>query len=175
MQSPMHQHLPLTPRWQSPEQVQAPAIVMDWLLDTGSLTQRLKRHGSFHVEPQEEWRGMAPLSDYGLLELPPEEALVRDVILALDDEPVVLARSVIPQSALMGENAMLSQMANRSLGLELFQTPKAIREQLWLTQLPSANPLGALWGRQSRFNKRGGRLLVAEYFLPALWRRLEIG
>jgi len=170
----MHQHLPLTPHWLAPEHVQAPAPVMDWLLDIGSLTQRLKRHGAFSVEPQEEWRGMAPLSDYGLLELPPEEALVRDVILALDGEPVVLARSVMPQSVLEGENAMLGQMADRSLGLELFQTPKAIREQLWLTQLAPTNPLGPLWGRQSRFNKRGGRLLVAEYFLPALWQRLKV-
>lgn len=174
MQTPMHQHLPLSPHWQKPEQVQAPTLVMDWLLDIGSLTQRLKRHGTFSVQPQEEWRGMAPSSDYALLELPPEEALVRDVVLTLDGAPMVLARSVIPHSALMGDNATLGQMANRSLGLELFQAPKAIREQLWLTQLPANNPLGPLWGRQSRFNKRGGRLLVAEYFLPTLWQRLGV-
>lgn len=115
---------------------------------------------------------MATASDYAQLSLAPEPVLIRDVVLMLDQTPMVLARSILPRSALSGDNAALGHMANRSLGTELFQAPKAVREQLWLTQLEASNPLGPLWGRQSRFNKRGGRLLVAEYFLPALWQRL---
>lgn len=147
---------------------------MDWLLDTGSLTQRLMQQGNFSVQPQKEWMSMASPSEYRLLALPPEKALIREVVLMLEHQPVVLARSVIPQSTLAGENLTLSQMANRSLGSELFQTPRARREQLWLTQLNANHPLGALWGRQSRFSKRGKPLLVAEYFLPALWARLGV-
>lgn len=147
---------------------------MDWLLDTDSLTQRLMQHGNFSVQPQKEWMGNASLGEYELLALAPEQALIREVVLMLDQEPVVLARSVIPHSTLVGENLSLSQMANRSLGSELFKAPKAIREQLWLTELEADPRLGALWGRQSRFSKRGKPLLVAEFFLPALWARLGV-
>lgn len=174
MPNAMHQHLPEEPHWQPPSHFAPPAVIQDWLLDKGSLTQRLKQVGHFSVLLQRELCTFASQQDYHLLGLAPEKAHIRDVYLALDDTPVVMARSVLPVSALQGENQRLSNMQERSLGSELFEPPRAIREALWLTQLPLENPLGNLWGRQSRFNKRGAKLLVAEFFLPALWQRLGV-
>src|SRR5699024_1849233 len=104
-------------------------------------------------------------TEYALLDINvATDALIREVILTLDDIPVVVARTVVPISSLQEENSHLGQMANRSLGGELFQPPAAIRKQLWLTQLDANNPLGALWGRQNLYIKRTAPLLVAEYF-----------
>ncbi|MCG8437431.1 MAG: hypothetical protein MI751_05065, partial [Pseudomonadales bacterium] len=42
----------------------------------------------------------------------------------------------------------------------------------WARLASPGQDLPACWGRQSRFIKRGAPLLVAEYFLPALWEKV---
>ena len=70
---------------------------------------------------------------------------------------------------------LLGHMARRSLGAELFRAPRAQRAQVWATQtrLPTATA-APCWGRQSLFLKRGKPLLVAEFFLPALWHMTRV-
>lgn len=166
-----HIHLPAQITWQPAAQVHAPAHIYNWLTHPGSLTQRLRLHGSFSVLPQQEWQGLPSNTEAALLSLAhPDTAQIREVLLALNGIPVVVARTVLPLASLAGANAALGQMANRSLGSELFEAPPATREALWLTQLPATNPLGPLWGRQNRYLKRGAPLLVAEFFLPVFWQ-----
>lgn len=167
-------------RWRPPGTVSVPAAVADWLADNGSLTRRLQTHGAFRVarqyqaitEPRPEERDLLSLA-------PRRHALIREVLLYLDDTPVVFARSVLPLSSLTGANRVLGHMANRSLGAELFRAPAAQRQAVWYahypaTLLPASLSPGTAWGRQSRFLKRGRALLVSEVFLPSLWQRLGI-
>ncbi|HBC17259.1 MAG TPA: chorismate--pyruvate lyase, partial [Alcanivorax sp.] len=86
--------------------------------------------------------------------------------------PVVAARSVLPLTSLTGANRSLGHMGSRSLGLELYKRPTCLRDQVWARLGSPAEAMPVCWGRQSRFIKRGEPLLVAEYFLPALWEKV---
>ncbi len=161
--------------WRPLAQLSPPAQVNRWLHDTGSLTRRLQAIGQFRVRPQSQRIATPRAEEAWLLGLPcRQRALIREVLLTVDDEPVVFARSVLPLAALARQNRVLGHMARRSLGAELFKAPAALREQVWgaRIQLPASIAAQPCWGRQSRFRKRGKALLVSEIFLPALWQRL---
>lgn len=159
--------------WQPLKHLVVPAPLADWLADAGSLTQRLQRYGQFSVQPLSQ-RVVRPRSaEAMLLGLPPRQlALIREVLLHLDGQPVVFARSVLPLPSMSGANRVLGHMAGRSLGAELFRLPRATRQSVWAAQVPPSRlPVSvacSCWGRQSLFIKRGKPLLVAEVFLPAL-------
>jgi chorismate--pyruvate lyase len=159
--------------WRPLARLSVPAPWTDWLADEGSLTQRLQRYGEFSVLPLSQRVARPRAAEAMLLGLPTRQlALIREVLLLLDDQPVVFARSVLPLTSLGGANRVLGHMAGRSLGAELFRLPRARREAVWAAQVPPARlPVlvaDRCWGRQSLFSKRGKPLLVAEVFLPAL-------
>lgn len=160
-------------RWRRLPQVAAPSQVRDWLRDAGSLTRRLQQLGRFSVRPTHQQIEPPRPEEMRLLRLRfRQRSLIREVILSVNGEPVVYARSVLPLHSLRGANRVLGHMARRSLGAELFKRPRAERRQIWAARLPGAIVPGgeAAWGRQSLFLKRGHPLLVAEVFLPRLWR-----
>lgn len=161
--------------WRPLSRVRAPAAMSDWLADQGSLTRRLERFGQFRVQPVTQGVGQPTAAEAIMLGLPARRrALIREVLLLVENEPVVAARSVLPLTTLVGANRILGHMARRSLGTELFRRPRAIRLAVWAAMVPADRlpvKVGqACWGRQSLFLKRGRPLLVAEVFLPALQR-----
>ena len=178
---PLHPAPWLNPalRWRALAMVEAPAPVRAWLRDSGSLTRRLQGYGRFRVEPRWQQLCRPRPEEARLLGLRPREAaLVREVLLRVDEQPVVHARSVLPLASLRGGNQRLGHMAGRSLGAELFRRPRARRRAMWAARvppqfLPPEAGDEAAWGRLSLFHKRGRPLLVAEVFLPALWRDLQ--
>lgn len=165
-------------RWRREALVDLPRGIAPWLRDRASLTKRLQRRGRFRVRPVRQAIEVPTPLEARLLGLRNRQAaLVREVLLHLDNEPVVYARSVLPLGSLRGPNKRLGRMANRSLGAELFRHPAAKRDAVWVARVPaSALPADAgdedAWGRQSLFRKRGRPLLVAEVFLPGLWEQV---
>ncbi len=122
-------------------------------------------------------------SERRLLAVPPrQQALVREVVLYLGDLPVVFARSVFPVASLSGELAHLRSLRNRSLGAILFSHPLIQRSPFELALLPgdsdylpdALHQREAAWGRRSRFDIRGRRVLVSEVFLAPFtpWRAI---
>lgn len=163
--------------WRPLAQLDPPAHVADWLTDAGSLTRRLQRHGRFSVRPVRQGIAIPRRDEAFMLGLAPRRrALIREVLLQLDGEPVVQARSVIPLASLQGANRVLGHMARRSLGSELFRRPAAARPLVWGARVPGALLVDGCdaWGRQSLFIKRGRPLLVAEVFLARHWQRLGL-
>lgn len=161
------------PAWCPLARADLPPLVRDWLTDGGSLTLRLKRYGVFRVVPGVHHIAIPRADERALLGLPERRAaLIREVTLLLDDTPVVQARSVLPLTSLQGANRALGHMGSRSLGQALYQRPACTRDRVWVRFAPPASGSAACWGRQSRFLKREKPLLVAEYFLPALWERV---
>ena len=164
-------------RWRPLSQHRPGVTVKAWLADAGSLTHRLQGLGHFAVQPLRQDFTVPRAEERWLLALPArQKALIREVALLVDGEPLVYARSVIPLGSLSGANRVLGHMARRSLGAELFRRPKALRQAIWAapidaSTLPVATD-GMAWGRQSLFRKRGKPLLVSEIFLPTLWARL---
>lgn len=155
-----------------------------WLTDNGSLTARLTGcgGGEFAVQRLNQSWEVPLLSERALLELPSRQlALVREVALTLDGTPVVFARSVFPISSLTGSLAHLRRLQNKSLGAILFSHPGMHRYAFELAlmagdcdylpeNLQQDKPA---WGRRSRFEILGKRLLVSEVFLQAFtpWQR----
>jgi len=151
----------------------------DWLVDTGSLTTRLKQYcQAFTVEVLTE--GHYPLSDDEKIKLNLTDNIgfVREVLLKLDGTAWVFARSVMPSNTLTAPGAELDKLGNRSLGSVLFNAPDMQRSEIEiaefdsqskiysLSHLFSSEPKASLFGRRSCFLLGGKSLLVAEVFLP---------
>ena len=106
--------------------------------------------------------------------------MIREVALLLGDKPVVFARSVFPVSSLEGKLGHLRRLQNKSLGAILFQHPNMQRSPFELSHMPGDSeylPIefrqpAPAWGRRSRFDIEGRRLMVSEVFLQAFtpWR-----
>lgn len=175
------------PRWRPQAQFTGATLVPAlrvWLTDNGSLTARLMGCGlgEFAVQRlSQSWEVPLP-SERLLLQLPSRQlALVREVALTLDGIPVVFARSVFPISSLTGSLAHLRRLQNKSLGAILFRHPGMHRYPFELAlmagdcdylpaKLQQDKPT---WGRRSRFELAGRRLMVSEVFLQAFtpWQR----
>lgn len=154
-----------------------PKHYLSWLLDKGSLTQKLieKSGGDFHVELVEQRIQHIPLSERKALKIPPRRwAVIREVILYGQHTPWVYARTVIPLSTLKGSLRRLHYLGNKPLGEQLFSNPTMRREpvevaQLYTEQLPPAlSTLPTAWARRSVFRLSNKPLLVSEIFLPAI-------
>lgn len=159
-----------------------PTANREWLLDSGSLTQRLIKssHHQFSVQVLSQQWGSAQLSEYDLLAVAPRQrCLIREVLLLCHQQPWVYARSVIPVSSLTAKLRHLRHFDNRPLGQLLFNTPGMRRSPFQIAQLAINDlPLYAnlqqshdnktpnLWGRRSRFVIYNKPLLVSEIFLP---------
>jgi len=160
-------------RWRAlkrPSRLAAPAPWRRWLLDSGSLTQRLvtASRGHFSVEVLRQGLYRPSRSEARALGLPPRRlALIREVQLRGAGVPWVYARSVFPVTTLSGAEQRLSCIGNRPLGALLFRDPSMRREPLQIGELRLQDGT-RLWARRSVFRLAGKPLLVCEVFLPAL-------
>ncbi|TDV64381.1 chorismate lyase [Pseudomonas sp. LP_7_YM] len=170
------------PEWLLREQlIQAPAPVVDeWLFHEDSLTRRLTRlsDNSFSVTPLFE--GWQPLraDECAALQLPAgSEGWVREVYLLGREQKWVFARSVASRAALEEDGLHMDELGTRSLGELLFSDQAFARGQLQICQypaawLPEADTASGLWGRRSCFLRGTLSILVAEVFLPTVWRAI---
>ena len=153
-----------------------------WLTHRGSLTTRLQlRYSQFAVKPVKV-RYAKPIADESiLLQLPAHKtALIREVLLMGNNQPVVFAHSVLPRTSLRGAWNGLGRLGNKPLGATLFANPKVKRTPLEYKKLPRQHPISmrvaehmhtspkAMWARRSVFSLNCARILVTEVFLPQL-------
>jgi chorismate--pyruvate lyase len=122
---------------------------------------------------QQRWE-QPDLDERRLLRMPSRElAMVREVVLRLDDRAVVFARSVFPASSLDGPLLHLRRLANQSLGAFLFARPDMRRSPFELALIdgnssylpPALHQRVPAWARRSCFVVAGKPLLVSEVFL----------
>ena len=178
LNTPHHPHT-REPGWRPIQRyttAELPPVTRRWLLDDGSLTERLisAGQGAFTVERLTQDFAVPLPSEQQLLDLPARQtALVREVVLRLDGKAVVFARSVFPMASLDGELRHLRQLKNKSLGAILFSHPGMRRTPFELAlidghsdYLPKTlQQAGQAWGRRSCFDLGGKRLMVSEVFL----------
>lgn len=188
-QQVLHFPVTLTGHWQLPcQQLLAPVTpqLMDWLLDPGSLTARLKSHcAAFRVELLGQEKQVCCADEANEFIYAGEAVLVREVLLYCDDVPQVFARSLIPLSSLTGEEQALANLGTQPLGQVLFNNPSLKREQIELSSFDESSSVAQLaklltnsqegdgqqktvelWGRRSVFIVENKPLMVAEVFLP---------
>lgn len=155
----------------------------DWLLDSGSLTRRLRSicPGKFRVRVL--WQGWNRPDDDETRILGLRLGAwvwIREVQLLGDDQPWVFARTLIPAQTLRGRGRRLTQLGTRPLGEVLFTDPEVRRGPVEIARILSGQrlhqraftglfePLDVLWGRRSIFWIAERPLLVCEIFLPDL-------
>ncbi|MBB1438155.1 chorismate lyase [Shewanella sp. SG41-4] len=180
--------------WFSPQKIDSlpHSQLKEWLLATGSLTQRLRTHCTlFEVKVLGEHL-LEPLADEFPAQTNP--VWVREVLLCLDGTPWVFARTLIPQTILGTQSSNyqnaddkqireqqndFTRLGTRPLGELLFSSPDITPGNIEVAQFETCGRLAALatslnqqvtsslWGRRRYFNLHGSQLIVSEIFLPA--------
>jgi chorismate--pyruvate lyase len=153
------------------------SLLDQWLLHTGSLTEKLKEHCQ-QFEVLVIGQQPAPLSESEATLMPSDETyLVREVLLICDGTPWVFARSLLPLS-LVEQHSALANLGNQSLGSIIFNSTTMQRMPFEVarfddnsTVVELAKQLNQqlakpLWGRRSLFSEGQYKLMVSEVFLP---------
>ena len=151
-----------------------------WLFDSGSLTARLKNHcdGVFSVKVLSVKRATPTPDEVSALKLRPRShAIIRQVLLLCNEQPVVYARTIIPVSSLRSSLRGVVLLGNKSLGAVLFADKKMQRKAMEIALLKPEHKChewtqytgkNSIWGRRSVFVLKNKELLVSEFFLPDL-------
>ncbi|QHJ12294.1 Chorismate pyruvate-lyase [Paraglaciecola mesophila] len=176
--------------WFNQEQMLIPHPELEsWLLNTGSLTQRLQSHcQDFKVQVVSQKQGVASADEYKQLSAPlasrcAQQWQIREVILHGDNQPWVFARSIIPQALC---EADFLNLGDKPLGHLIFNDDRFKRQPFQLTNIQPNDaviakygvaPLGNIWGRRSVFRFQQHAMMVAEVFLPQApaYRGLNLG
>lgn len=177
------------------------AHLKNWLMDTGSLTERLQAVCR-HFEVMVLGQALSSISElearslYPSLYSPTEgeddkrthvpETQVREVILKGDGQAWVFARSLLPQAFIDTCMSELGELGNKPLGKILFNDERFQRQPFELLQcMPESQLLNDLsmssshniWGRRSVFQYQTHRIMVIEMFLPSspAYREMGVG
>nr|WP_275691406.1 chorismate lyase [Pseudomonas allii] len=156
-------------------------LTLDWLFDTGSMTQRLTQlsNNGFSITPLFE--GWQPLRDDECVALGLPLATVgwvRETYLHGNGQPWVFARCVAARSTLQGDGLHMDALGSRPLGSLLFSDHAFNRQAIEVCRyprqwLPADHQIEGLWARRSRFDRGPLSVLVAEVFLPGLWQAVH--
>ncbi len=178
-----HRHEPEWCKVNRQLQHEMPSELRCWILDEGSLTERLKSaaKGEFQVRVMHLRYERPMWNERQALNMPDHQlALVRHVLLFGDGQPWVFARTVIPVMSLKGALRHLVYLREKPLGAVLFSDHSLSRSELEVTLCLSTpeffNGVTAcsqslsetIWGRRSVFKLKGQPLLVSEFFLPGI-------
>ena len=174
------------PHWSEQSRLlraRVPTDRLHWLLDTSSLTHRVRQAcgGKFRVRVLNQGWGKPLRSEMRVLALRRgERCLVREVQLLCDERPWVFARTIIPAHTLSGPQRRLAHLGSRPLGAFLFADPSMRRGTVQIAALNVRHGMFArathdlrrgpaqIWGRRSVFHVGGKPLLVSEFFLPGI-------
>ncbi|WP_191832778.1 chorismate--pyruvate lyase family protein [Pseudomonas fluorescens] len=151
-----------------------------WLFAPGSLTRKLKDLGTYSIELISQYETQAGADDANALNIALQTPIwVREVLMRVDGQPCVTARSIAPSSALQHDWAVLANYGGHPLGNILYQDPAITRHPFEWASLASEDPLSALsypfrsgkrlLARRSRFIRLRSSLVISECFLPAFW------
>jgi chorismate lyase len=153
------------------------------LVDNSSLTARLKaRYQDFAVKPVLLKNAKAFSDESVLLGLKANQhALIREVLLMGNNQPVVFAHSVLPRKSLRGAWRGLGKLGNKPLGATLFGNKKVKRTPLEYKKLPRQHPISmgvsGMINQHQQVNSAEISLAVtAQMQIPpkALWARRSI-
>lgn len=165
-----------TPIWQADWQLdasdQVPATLLNWLLEPGSLTARLKNTGhAFQLQLVQQH--VVQLPSFLQQRWDSATGLLREVVLCLEQRPCIYAQSFIPAMTVEALQPLAS-LGEVPLGHYIFTQPQLSRSPIELAffpaglMLPGLGKQSGIWGRRSYFTVSQHELLVQELYLPAL-------
>ena len=158
-----------------------------WLRAPGSLSARLARHGRFEVQLLRQATTRLRAPERRQLGRPRRGCTwVREVVLRVDGQALVWARSSLHKSTLAGPWKALKGLGSRPLAQLLYDDRRVQRstlqprrvaahgptrrqlERQWLAATGEPAPTGMRWSRHSVFRRQGALLRVMEMFHPAV-------
>ena len=156
-------------------------IWYSWLNETGSLTKRLRQlHGqAFGVKLlHQQWQN-PEVNECQVLGIPVQRfQLIREVLLYANQQPLILARTVLPAKTIAIAQRNLAHLGVRPLGEVLFSYPdlerrllqfSVVKQDNWTsTILHDLHPPIEVLGRRTVYAIEHQPLLVAEFFLPGI-------
>lgn len=147
--------------------------LQEWLVDTGSLTERIQGLcKQFAVTVLGQGYSALHDNERSYLANKAGDYQVREVLLLADNTPWVFARSIIPSVLLEKE---WHSLGSAPLGKQLFNDPRFKRGEFQIATLDSRSfaecfsyngPNHLLFARRSLFRLGEYCVLVAEVFLP---------
>ena len=156
-----------------------------WLRAPGSLSQRLARHGRFEVQVLRQATAKLRAPERRQLGSPRRGCTwVREVLLRVDGQPLVWARSSLHRATLSGPWKALRGLGSRPLAQLLYDDRRVQRstlqprrisvhgptrrqlERQWLQVTGTPAPAQMCWSRHSVFKRQGALLRVMELFHP---------
>ncbi len=170
---------------------QAPRKWQPWLSDTGSLTQKIEQAigQKLEVKILRDCRQNINSDESRYFHFKVKRCRVREVLLCINNVPLVMAHSVIPIHSSCGSNHAILRLGKKPLGAVLFsklrkhskkKPPRDIarlNKSTALWKKYSKNKLklpSPLWARRTLYQLKGHPLLVNEIFLPELLKYSEM-
>jgi chorismate--pyruvate lyase len=159
-----------------------PHQVVSWLLESDSLTARIKASATEPFSVCVYGQGLSKpfLHDARCLHQPLQHvSLIREVTLSVGNEAVVFARTTLPRNTARQLQG-LTHLGNKPLGEVIFSYPDLRRVGLDLAKIEvmqlddSVKQASAsathIWARRNRYQINHCDFLVSEFFLPALYK-----
>lgn len=176
----------LQANWQAPAAFNLSTVESSWLLETDSLTARLKNKSThFNLQLMSEQVLELPMpvqlklqhdSHVQCIPVNRGRAILREVMLHCDQLAMVYAQSWLPHCTLQAI-APLAELGEQPLGEFIFRHPALQRGPIELARLNSKQlrlgascPQASMWARRSVFILDHHPLLVVEAFLPPVFQ-----
>ena len=169
----------LAASWQPAHKLELTAALATWLTDSGSLTEKLKGlSGQFNVQLLQHTQGLADEHEYRALGVTPQPVWIREVLLLVNQQPMVYARSILPVNQPAHSELHPLQLGTTPLGEVLFSRSHIHPGPIEIAQFPSCSAVAQLnqqlhgiaqplWGRRRVFPVTDSAILVSEVFLSA--------
>lgn len=138
--------------------------ILSWLLEEESITRRISSKAAFRLQILFDSLGLADEEEYTFLNLEESPIRIREVILFGDEEPLVFARSVIPELTSRKGFPGLGTLGSSPLGDLLFHSDVFIQTKRWFAPFHNVEKK-VVWGRLTRYEVQGYPLIVMEVFL----------
>ena len=139
------------------------AEIKSWLLEQGPITKRIKSIAEFRLELIQDELSDATEDEILFLKIDSEEIRIREVILYGNENPIVFARTIIPNTTIEKGLKELGKIGNKPLGDILFEKDIFSKEDIVFATFKDEESL--FWGRKIKYTVKDQPFSVMEVFL----------
>ena len=139
------------------------AEIKSWLLEQGPITKRIKSIAEFRLELIQDELSDATDDEILFLKIDSEEIRIREVILYGNENPIVFARTIIPNTTIEKGLKELGKIGNKPLGDILFEKDIFSKEDIVFASFKDKESL--FWGRKIKYTVKDQPFSVMEVFL----------
>ena len=139
------------------------AEIKSWLLEQGPITKKIKSIAEFRLELIQDEFSDATDDEILFLKIDSEEIRIREVILFGNENPMVFARTIIPNTTIEKGLQELGKIGNKPLGDILFEKDIFSKEDIVFATFKDEESL--FWGRKIKYTVKDQPFSVMEVFL----------